>query len=524
MKRITLTIFTFAILTLFLIPFTLAVPPTETAWFEFESNLSDSGSIQFNASVFEGAETYNTTDQILGTASFQLTGDDAIHIEPDGNTMSARDSWSICWWQRFEDVSGGDIVFSQDPSDADPPNRGIAIESVSTFNFIEYQNNTETSNLIAITGSLIFRNIHVCYVYDNTNTNLTVYVNNSVLNSAIFNFDNDPIDPAEPNWTFGAGQGESGSASGFINNGLLDDLRWFDGYNMSVSDVNFLYASGSGTTEPLSNNVVDVTPPSISGETEFPTDPATYVQGATYEFNATITDAGGLDTVLIEFNGVNQTPTSSGNVFTFTVTDLGVAVHNYIWYANDTSGNPAVSELETYTINQATSTCSISATDTEVTLPTQVNVTASCTNTESTLELFRDQVDVTGENGVLTTLAAGEFEYFANITSSQNFSAATSALLNITVNPAPTALEGICTEGQESFANSVAFVGLTLLLIFVVGIVGLLLLTAVGKFDPSAVTMTPVQIIFGVIGILVLSIVVALGGFIMGDGFCLALT
>ena len=69
--------------------------------------------------------------------------------------------------------------------------------------------------------------------------------------------------------------------------------------------------------------------PTISSLTENPADSPTYSSGQAYKFNATINDTN-LDTVIIEFNGINYTLTEMGtNLYTLNITDLSAGTHNY---------------------------------------------------------------------------------------------------------------------------------------------------------------------------------------------------
>jgi len=91
--------------------------------------------------------------------------------------------------------------------------------------------------------------------------------------------------------------------------------------------------------------------PDITSLTETPSDPATYSSGASYEFNATVIDGTGIDTVLLEFNGVNYTASAIGDVYNVSLVDLGVGSYNYRWYADDAGGNVNNSETGSYVIN-----------------------------------------------------------------------------------------------------------------------------------------------------------------------------
>lgn len=143
-----------------------------------------------------------------------------------------------------------------------------------------------------------------------------------------------------------------------LNVSYIPDANRF--YTPALQEANITYTFWTqGAGEPESD------PPGISSLTESPSDPATYVDGNVYEFNATITDATGVDTVLIQFNGTNYTVYESlvSNVYNFTISNLGVGVYDYIWYANDTGGY-GDSQSGSYTINKASGEVNTSVNET----------------------------------------------------------------------------------------------------------------------------------------------------------------
>lgn len=99
---------------------------------------------------------------------------------------------------------------------------------------------------------------------------------------------------------------------------------------------------------------VDTTPPLFINEIH-PANPITYVNGAVYEFNVTVTDAGvGVNSVWIEFDGMNHSVSDSGSgVYSFVVYDLAADDYDYEWYATDNLGNADSTGVYTYTVDQA---------------------------------------------------------------------------------------------------------------------------------------------------------------------------
>ena len=114
-------------------------------------------------------------------------------------------------------------------------------------------------------------------------------------------------------------------------------------------------------------------------------------QGITsnYFFNATVTDNEGLDTTIIQFDDVNFTIISGSSLFSFNITNLSAGVYNYVWWTNDTSGNTNHTELQTYTIVNATGDMKMLINDTAANQTifylTQTNVSANSSYGTTTL-------------------------------------------------------------------------------------------------------------------------------------------
>jgi len=184
---------------------------------------------------------------------------------------------------------------------------------------------------------------------------------------------------------------------------------------------------------------IDSINPSVTLLTETPSGPATYSVGATYEFNATITDTN-LQTVLIEFNGTNYTTSNmGGDVYNFSISDLSAGTYNYRWYANDTLGNMNSTESGSYTINKATLSASITK-DTLLTKTydeTSTTIGISESNNgdgDVTYKLYVNGVD---EGSSYIQATAGTYVIVLNSTGGTNYS--TSANLNsetLTINKA----------------------------------------------------------------------------------------
>ncbi len=171
---------------------------------------------------------------------------------------------------------------------------------------------------------------------------------------------------------------------------------------------------------------IDSINPSVTLLTESPSDPAIYSFGGTYKFNATITDTN-LQTVLIEFDGVNYTPSNVvGDVYNFSISDLSVGTYNYYWYANDSVGNTNSSESGSYTINKATPNGTLAGTS-PITYGTTGNVEGTETNNgdeDLIYQLYREGTLVSNPDNSI--LGVGTYNYIYNVTSGQNYTAVTS--------------------------------------------------------------------------------------------------
>ncbi len=176
--------------------------------------------------------------------------------------------------------------------------------------------------------------------------------------------------------------------------------------------------------------------PSVSGLTEMPNDPATYANGQVYEFNATITDNIGVNSVIFVFNGVNYTTTNlSSNIFNATLIDMPAGTYNYYWYVNDTSGNANSSEGGGYTINKAggNSVLLLNGNADNLTIQYPQKINAAASTIYGNITLYRNGVDVGAENGLNFTLSAGYYNYTATSSGDQNHSStAVTLFANIT--------------------------------------------------------------------------------------------
>ncbi len=241
--------------------------------------------------------------------------------------------------------------------------------------------------------------------------------------------------------------GDSGATLKLYKNGTLinqgpSPLANLTAFNvMGLFNITGIYAESENFTGSYKTwwvNVTeapDLTNPSVSDLTEFPIDPANYSPIQIYQFNATITDNRQLDVVLIEFDGVNYTPTNLvGDIYNFTISDLTVGTYNYRWYANDTSENMNSTESGTYTINKATPSLGLTITpSTSETYGTQTTANGTGCPSQLTCNLYRNGIVI--GNSETITLAAGTYNYTYNTTGNTNYTSA-SVSDNLTINKA----------------------------------------------------------------------------------------
>ncbi|MFQ6020687.1 MAG: CARDB domain-containing protein [Candidatus Aenigmatarchaeota archaeon] len=172
----------------------------------------------------------------------------------------------------------------------------------------------------------------------------------------------------------------------------------------------------------------------------------TYSPNQNYEFKITWTDNYAVDTVLLEFNGINYTTSQSGNEYSKTFSDLPAGSYDYKWYANDTSDNWNKTNELKYYVEQATPSLTLSSSPSwDITYPTETTVSCTVDTIQVTPELFRNNIPVS--NPDIQTLDAGTYNYLCGVIQTQNYTSAnTSNLLN--VNQAQTTIH-IALDGEE---------------------------------------------------------------------------
>jgi hypothetical protein len=104
-------------------------------------------------------------------------------------------------------------------------------------------------------------------------------------------------------------------------------------------------------------------------------------------------------------------------------------------------------------VQQNTSTCSLTINPASPqTYGTAINASCSCTNPEASANLYRNGSSINSENNQLVALAAGSYNYVCNVSSTQNYTAASNSTVYIINKAAHTVhLEINGTESDRSF-------------------------------------------------------------------------
>jgi hypothetical protein len=260
-------------------------------------------------------------------------------------------------------------------------------------------------------------------------------------------------------------QGTETNASGTDCPSQITCTLYRDGTPVSNPDIqtlslgNYTYTYNTTGNENYTNfstsSILQITlgsAPNVTNLTEFPTSPTIYEPGKNYQFNATVTSEGTLDTVMLTFDGSNYSTTSDGSTYYVNLTDLTAGVYAYTWFANRTTGATNYSEGGSYTISKANGECNLTS-DSPITYPSNITVNAACNFPG--LVLYRDGNNVTSENGIPTELGAGTYNYTVNISANSNYTSAVNytevivnqanTVLSINVSPSANVTEGVET-------------------------------------------------------------------------------
>ena len=207
------------------------------------------------------------------------------------------------------------------------------------------------------------------------------------------------------------------------------------------------YTASSAT---FNASIVDSTAPLASSITE-PADPTVYLPSESYDFGAIWTDFVGVDNVSFEFGGTNFTPVQTGNTHNVTLPALPAGTYGYRWYANDTSGNNAQTNLLSFTVIQANSTANISINgfvNQNVVINYTSSGNATFNSTTSNISFLRNGTVIAGQSDN-QTLAAGYYNYTIIDLGNTNYTGSReTAFLNVLKLPSSVSLSLDGTQGN----------------------------------------------------------------------------
>lgn len=217
-----------------------------------------------------------------------------------------------------------------------------------------------------------------------------------------------------------------------------------------------LYANDSTGNLSLASVNFSVIFPLFFNFTENPSNNTAYTSQANYKFSVTIKEIN-ISDIWIEWltgnQSINYTDwniTNISNTYSFNLTDLSAGTYSYKWWLNysDTINS---SDLRYYTIAKASRTLTITFSPSTINETTPVNISCSVSAGENdgTLGLYRDGIDVTGQNSQLTTFDAGSYQYTCNITEGSNYSSATTQS-TLTVESSSSSEESSTTTTETS--------------------------------------------------------------------------
>lgn len=237
------------------------------------------------------------------------------------------------------------------------------------------------------------------YVSD-TQPDDTHLVNLSLVNATGSYLIVQDLTSADTNYTFDS----SVYADGYYNfTASVRENNTADNYSANTS--NLIYIGNEPPSFIFTNNPINNSDFSYSN----------------YQFNATITDNDEtVEYVNASFNGTPQTLTNIGDDYYFNIPSLIVGSYEVCWYANDTLGNENLSCYDYY-VSKKISTCQI--TGSNVTYPTALGVSGSCTNLEDNQKLYKDGVEVV--NPFLNILGVGTYTFEMNVSETDNYTSAT---------------------------------------------------------------------------------------------------
>lgn len=217
------------------------------------------------------------------------------------------------------------------------------------------------------------------------------------------------------------------SGTGYIDNAYVRKFQTPEPtFNIGTEET----SGGGGATSPQYSNIWN-------------NSATIYSPTQTSYFNITWTN--GTSTSVVNISAVNFTSNYSGTTTNYNMTFLngntnsanftyskilpaGVFTWNSSAKSNDTTPALNTSNIITFTVVQATPTCTLSLSPTTpISYETNTTAVCSCNSTDTgvSVKLYRNTSDVTTQNNTLISLAANTYNYVCNSTSTANFTVGT---------------------------------------------------------------------------------------------------
>ncbi|MBU0456662.1 MAG: LamG domain-containing protein [Nanoarchaeota archaeon] len=401
-----------------------------------------------------------TPSSINQTQTTNITANITDNVEVDNATINITYSNSSTFnYQMIKD--GGDIWYYEFTPLINYPSGTYTVRIIAndTSNNI---NNTETSSFTVsdVTNPNVTLNSPTdnyandtadplsvtfnCSVTDNYNlTNISLYITNS--NNLSFSLNQTTSlsgASGSAEWTVSLGNGN------YTWNCLAYDSDGNNGWGDNNRSVKINYTSPPVDNSPYwSNNQTSIM--------------TTYSSTTQSLFNITWQDDSSVSTVWFESNysggAVNYSMNNIvGDVYNYS-TILPAGTHYWKSYANDTINQWNQSNLWTFTIAKASSSCTLDVSSSPVSYGTQTQANCSCDNPEVAAVLYRNGTDVTAtENGTSVTLPGGNWNYICNVSETQNYTSVSNTnWINITTAATSTTL--YINGSTTDFTKNVTF-------------------------------------------------------------------
>ena len=179
-------------------------------------------------------------------------------------------------------------------------------------------------------------------------------------------------------------------------------------------------------------NVIDQVAPTPSNPTEYPSDPATYAPGQSFQFNTTWTDNSDIKSVTIEhnFTGTISNYSATGNassVYYYNTVGIKAGLFSWRMIANDSAGNYNASASQSYTVNKASTTTNLFLNGSQANLSTVYLGGFNATGKTAVLNvtLYNNGTAVNASTATIAfyhaNLAAGSYNITANNHGNENY-------------------------------------------------------------------------------------------------------